>query len=350
MEYRKSNVCGAEVSIAELPLQRHSIIRAPKGTLTQEIDIIEHALTTLESEYGKPAFVRWFLSDATNQADRLPSLDCPCSVIQQPPLCGCKCAAWVVWEPCSAFRFYTGDCAIEGHDSYTQTVASLHHLECQLRDKGSCLLDGCMRTWFLVRDIDVNYEGVVKGRNEVFDKLGLTRRTHYITSTGIQGTPASVRRYIEFNSLCDTRLTSGMVKYLHGATHLNCTMDYGVAFERGCAVDYAEMKCIYISGTASIDNRGNIVAPGDIVSQTERMLENVEVLLGEAEAGFDDVAHMLVYLRDMADYDTVQKIFEQRFGAIPHILLLAPVCRPGWLIEMECMAFKVQNKPELLNY
>ena len=36
----------------------------------------------------------------------------------------------------------------------------------------------------------------------------------------------------------------------------------------------------------------------------------------------------------------VKKMFEERFPRIPKVYLWAPVCRPGWLIEMECMAVK----------
>jgi hypothetical protein len=33
----------------------------------------------------------------------------------------------------------------------------------------------------------------------------------------------------------------------------------------------------------------------------------------------------------------------ERFPEHPKVFLLAPVCRPGWLVEMECMAVK-QNQ------
>ena len=78
--------------------------------------------------------------------------------------------------------------------------------------------------------------------------------------------------------------------------------------------------------------------PGDIVRQTGRMLENVGVLLSESGCTFENVLSMLVYLRDPADYLTVRNIFESRFPARPYIILHAPVCRPGWLVEMECVA------------
>ena len=68
------------------------------------------------------------------------------------------------------------------------------------------------------------------------------------------------------------------------------------------------------------------------------MWENVGKLLEEADAGFDNVMQIIVYLRDGADYQTVKKMFDERFPDIPRVITLAPVCRPTWLIEMECMA------------
>jgi enamine deaminase RidA (YjgF/YER057c/UK114 family) len=75
------------------------------------------------------------------------------------------------------------------------------------------------------------------------------------------------------------------------------------------------------------------------------MLENIEMLLKEADCSFENVAHLIVYLRDVADYAIVRKIFAERFPSIPTVIVLAPVCRPGWLIETECMAVKrITNK------
>jgi enamine deaminase RidA (YjgF/YER057c/UK114 family) len=73
------------------------------------------------------------------------------------------------------------------------------------------------------------------------------------------------------------------------------------------------------------------------------MWENVGALLAEADCDWKDVGYIIVYLRDMADYVTVNKLFEQQFPDIPRVIVLAPVCRPKWLIEMECMAVKQCN-------
>ena len=72
-------------------------------------------------------------------------------------------------------------------------------------------------------------------------------------------------------------------------------------------------------------------------SDEERMWENVEALLKEAGMNYDDIGQMIVYLRDPGDYQTVERLFNARFPNMPRVTVLAPVCRPGWLIEMECM-------------
>ena len=73
----------------------------------------------------------------------------------------------------------------------------------------------------------------------------------------------------------------------------------------------------------------------------------VEALLAEAECTYDDVSEMVVYLRDLADYELVKEMYEERFKDKSYVIVLAPVCRPGWLVEMECMAVKAVNNPEL---
>ena len=59
---------------------------------------------------------------------------------------------------------------------------------------------------------------------------------------------------------------------------------------------------------------------------------------------------MIIYLRDVADYDLVKSLYEERFPDKPYVIVHAPVCRPGWLVEMECMAIKQINNPELPNF
>ena len=336
------------------------------GHSSSQIDAINSAASKLADEIGlKPVFRRYLLSDPSNQKQYLPQEEsCAFSVLGQSPLDGTKASLLILLEEDADFRphegglwedskgrIWVGDCNdIATGDSLTMTVAYLERLSWMLAQRGASLKDNCLRTWFFVRDIDNNYRGVVQGRNSVFAREGLTADTHFIASTGIEGQAAEPSRLVAFNAFADTRITAPQIKYLYGKTHLNPTYEYGVAFERATAVDYADRRHVYISGTASIDNKGRIVAPGDIKAQADRMLENIGVLLAEGGCGWEDVAHMTVYIRDIADHALVSRMMEDRFPDIPKSIVLAPVCRPGWLIETECMAIKKADNPDYAPY
>ena len=90
--------------------------------------------------------------------------------------------------------------------------------------------------------------------------------------------------------------------------------------------------------------------PKDVVKQTQRMWENVEALLSEADCSYEDVCEIIVYLRDLADYTLVKELFVEHFPDKPFVIVQAPVCRPGWLVEMECMAIKEQDSPDLRSF
>lgn len=181
---------------------------------------------------------------------------------------------------------------------------------------------------------------MVEGRNRAFRELGLTPGTRFIASTGIGGRHADRTVTAQMDSYSVIPLAPGQMRQINAPEYLNPTYEYGVAFERATSVDYSDRRHLFISGTASIDNHGRIVWEGDIRRQTLRMWTNVEALLNAAGCGWEDVGHMLVYLRDPADYQVVKALFDERFPDTPRVIVLAPVCRPGWLIEMECMAMK----------
>ncbi|MCQ2077149.1 MAG: Rid family hydrolase [Bacteroidaceae bacterium] len=299
-------------------------------------------------------FARLFLSDATNQMSTFNShfsslLHIPesqLSIIHQPPLDGSKVALWAhfVADDCDEklgirHIWNMGMTCPEG-SSYDQTKSVLETYESNLSHLGANIAENCVRTWFFVRDVDIQYQGLVDARRENFIREGLTEKTHYISSTGICGAPANTKAIVQLDTYTVLGLQKGQQRYLYAKSHLNPTYEYGVTFERGTAVQYPDRTEIFISGTASIDNKGNVVYPGDIQHQTERMLENVRELLKEADATFDDVMQIIVYLRDIADYQTVHDIFHDQFSQVPLIITYAPVCRPAWLIEMECIAMK----------
>lgn len=314
---------------------------------------------------------RYYISDAANQAAAIyvqaaEGSDCALSVVQQPPLDGTKVALWAYLQTNMATGITARGLYKAAHGQYTHLWdAGAHNTEAgaelqtrrlltdyvmQLAEVGCNLADNCIRTWFFVNDVDINYGGVVKARNDVFHTQGLTDATHFIASTGIGGRQENANVAVLMDDYAIKGIEKRQISYLYAPSHLNRTSDYGVSFERGTCVKYGDRRHVFISGTASIDNHGEIVHPGDITKQTERMLENVEALLREAGCGFADVAQMTVYLRDTADYAVVEQMFSERFYDTPRTIVNAPVCRPGWLIEMECIAVSGDGDPRFATF
>ena len=347
--------------------EAHLMIHAtqPDGSFQQQLQAVRAACAKVLSQWGAaltPVMKRYWLSDAANQeayVRRSEPDGCALSTVQQPPLDGTKVALWVyglvnvtvetLGEGLVAARqgtfthLWMAQAVATGDDSGAQTRHILQRYADQLGHNDCTLADHCVRTWFFVDDIDHQYADFVDGRNAVFDAQRLTPDTHFIASTGIGGRTANATARVMMDAYAVQGLRPEQVGHLYAPDHLNRTSDYGVRFERGTTVDYADHRQAFISGTASIDNQGRVVAPGDIRLQTQRMWQNVQALLAEADMDFGHVAQLLVYLRDPSDYAVVSRLFARRFPATPHVILWAPVCRPGWLIEMECIAVKATD-------
>ncbi len=318
-------------------------------------EALRRAIGTLPDN-AVPVFQRIFLSDISNQLAMLPPgyVRQGTSIIGQPPLNGTKMAILAVaQEDMDVSRIspstvgathgryrhlWTGNLPADETDPHKATVRLLDSLARELAGLRCNLADNCLRTWFFVDGVDRNYSGVVSGRNEVFGRSGLTPSTHFIASTGIGGRPANPHSKVAFDAYSVDGIQPDQITYLSAPTHLNPTYEYGVAFERATAIEYGDRRQVLVSGTASINNKGEIMHPGDIVAQTGRMLDNIEALLAQAEATLADLTHGIIYLRDPADHAVVSGIFAERLPELPKVIVLAPVCRPGWLIEMECGA------------
>ena len=372
------------------------------GALESVVRQIGEFLTTEEVAGRRPVYVRFFLSDAQNQAaalqDRLtldaveevpgvqhfPGTGCEAtrstrhplysriSVVEQPPLDGNRIAALVrTSSEADHYLFHSLRLTEEeaaGKTSYEQSRLLFDKYLDIIRPLGLELKTHCVRTWIYVRDIDSNYAGLVKARNDVFAEEGLSFDTHYIASTGIGGANEVRSAVVAMDFLTQPGIREEDKTYLKALSHLSPTHDYGVAFERGVKVAGPSADHIYISGTASIDHLGHILHEGDVIAQADRLLENIAALF--AESGQDGllsakskgpvrvpqgepgtgiafphcalapvpagVPYWVVYLRDISDFAKIDAYMQARFPDTPRIILEARVCRPGWLIEMEC--------------
>lgn len=364
------NADGPEVTEYHLIIE----VNSPRLTYREQLEAVNAEYTRIRQEElcgASAVFKRYFLSDAANQTEDIyagatEGTDCALSIVQQAPLNGTKVALWAYLQTnvvaqttsCGLYEvshghyrhLWNGSAHNLAANSEYQARLLFNEYVMQLAENGCNLKDNCIRTWLFVNDIDLNYNGVVNARNRVFFTQGLTEDTHFIASTGIGGRQADARVLVQMDNYAVDGISPEQVHYLYAPTHLNRTSEYGVSFERGTYVDYGDRRQVFISGTASINNKGEIMYPGDIVRQTRRMWENVETLLAEADCSYEDVGIMIVYLRDSSDYTVVKELYEERFPGKPFVIVHAPVCRSGWLVEMECMAVKAIHDERFEQY
>ena len=126
---------------------------------------------------------------------------------------------------------------------------------------------------------------------------------------------------------------------MEALSHLGPTYRYGVTFERGLRVRFGDRSHLYVSGTASIDNRGKVLYEGNAELQTRRAVANVRALLEAQCATLDELAYVIAYVRNAHDRQQVRQVLDDELGAkVPLVFTEAAVCRPTWLMEIEGMA------------
>ncbi|MDR3129894.1 MAG: hypothetical protein LBU03_06635 [Tannerellaceae bacterium] len=353
--------------------EHHAILRISNLILTfeQQVDALVEACQQLTQTLGaKPLFRRYFTSDVANQTDFIHHHDkrlepCPISLLQQPPADGSKVAIWVYFLAIADIHLLSPNFLEATHNGYRhlwitdlrenqgdvgeQTEFLFQHYNDILSANHCTLTLNCIRTWLFVREIDLRYGRVVNARTAFFNTHGLTDDTHYIASTGIEGRTSETSSFITMDAIAVAGLKETQIKFLHAPHYLNRTSEYGVTFERGTAITYGDRRHIYISGTASIDHKGDVIHSGLILPQARRTLQNIEALLKEANATLTDIKQAIVYIRDTADYTVVERFLHEETPLHNYLIVIAPVCRPAWLIEIECIAITADSNPDFPN-
>jgi len=123
-----------------------------------------------------------------------------------------------------------------------------------------------------------------------------------------------------------------------------------VSFSRGMRVEMDGCDMLFISGTASVDERGRSLFPGDIRRQARRSFENITGLLESEGADWHDIVRTTCYIADFRWYDAFNEIrnsfyARQRLGTLPASTCIeARLCRPELLVEIEVIAIVPRSR------
>jgi enamine deaminase RidA (YjgF/YER057c/UK114 family) len=285
----------------------------------------------------------------------------------------------IEWFFCSL-----GDCCLQTTEAYGGAADALKQVRAELRGAGADF-DQVVRTWLYLggivaadgraqrykelnrardefyRDIDFRGQsasprgaGVSPAREEGKRDARTTagpNRTVYPASTciGIDGRGLSAAALAVRSRRDDVTVTP-----LENPRQI-AAYDYRAAyspsaprFSRAAAIRCGPQAMIFISGTASITS-SETRHLHDAVAQAGETLDNIEALISEENLaghglpGFGarpaDLAAVRVYVKRKADYAGIRAVCEKRLGQLPAVYLLADVCRPELLVEIEGIAF-----------
>lgn len=139
---------------------------------------------------------------------------------------------------------------------------------------------------------------------------------------------------------------------VHAPKEINEAYDYAKpsSFSRGLRVELPGATMIFLSGTASVDENGRTVHPGDFKAQCLRTYRNLTRLLAADGASWHDVVRTTCYLRDIErDYEAFNEIrtfFLTRVGLDPlpaSTGIQARLCLSDLLVEIEAIAIVPRN-------
>ncbi len=98
---------------------------------------------------------------------------------------------------------------------------------------------------------------------------------------------------------------------------------------------------VFVSGQLPFDNDMQIVS-GDIVVQTQVVLNNIAVALATADCGLEDVVKTMVWLKDPDDFPGFNATYAEFFPNHPpaRATVGSQLMVEGALIEIEAVAHK----------
>ncbi len=97
---------------------------------------------------------------------------------------------------------------------------------------------------------------------------------------------------------------------------------------------------VFLSGQIALDPVTGELCAGDVVAQTEQVMENVGAVLAAAGLTFEDVVKSTIFLASLADFARVNEVYGRRFPVNPPARSTLEVqgLPRGALVEIEVIA------------
>ena len=98
---------------------------------------------------------------------------------------------------------------------------------------------------------------------------------------------------------------------------------------------------IYVAGQGGVDPKTGRFVEGGVEEQTRQTLKNIEAILKAAGSSLDDVVKVSVFLKDVRDFQAMNKVFAEFFKEPPPARTTVGVefVVPEMLVEIDVVAY-----------
>ncbi|MDQ8186640.1 Rid family hydrolase [Pelagicoccus sp. SDUM812002] len=199
------------------------------------------------------------------------------------------------------------------------------------------------RTWFYSRRLLDWYGEFNCIRTKHFKEAGIYatgKDPVFPASTGIQGRFSDEEIFVDVLGLGKGGSENAFrMEQVVTTSRQHQAFGYGSAFSRAMAVCHEGFRAVYVSGTASINTRGESTYIGNAEMQALDTLLNIAALLGDQGGGLADVCTGTVYCKNREAYAAYRSVLQKlRIADMPLVCVEADVCRHELLIEIELVA------------
>jgi enamine deaminase RidA (YjgF/YER057c/UK114 family) len=200
-----------------------------------------------------------------------------------------------------------------------------------------------VRTWIYFPRILRWYKRFNKIRARFFKEFGLIsgNKTYLPASTGIQGRGRPKEEiFLDLIAFVPKRKSAGSASIMK-SNRQNEARRYGATFSRGVEIKTGNSSLLHISGTASINPKGETIYVHDEQGQITETLINIGALLETKKAHLKDIVLTAAYCKNRKTYETFRKITKYLgLDEIPFVPVYADVCRDELLFEIDAIAVK----------
>jgi len=133
-----------------------------------------------------------------------------------------------------------------------------------------------------------------------------------------------------------------MIKYVN-PDQLNKNPAYSQA-----VVTQGNGQTIYIGGQNSVRINNEVIGKGNLSKQVEQVLQNIEIILTECGASFENIIKLNIYVvagqNVMEAFQASQKYFARMKPPVVTVVFVSGLGNPDFLIEIEATAFVSDKK------